>query len=75
MSHCENSVHKASCGEMFSLSSSYTPGFWILGNFGYMEFSVELIMWAKWKLLTLFSTLRTLDNGIFCSKMCCCVKN
>lgn len=46
----------------------------LLGNFGYMESSVELITWAKWKLLTLLSTLRPQDNSIFHKKMCCCVK-
>lgn len=60
---------------MLSLTSSYTLGIWVLGNFGFMESSVELTVWAKWKLLTVFSTLRPLDNSIFHSKMCCCVKH
>lgn len=37
-------AHKATCGELLSLSSFSTLSFWILGNFGYMEFSAELIM-------------------------------
>lgn len=52
----------------------FTLGFWVLSNFAYLEFSLELIMWAKWKLLTLPSMLRPTDNCIFHSKMWCCVK-
>lgn len=70
MSYHENFfAQKATCEEFLSLSLSYTLGFWVLGDFAHMEFSIKLTMWAKWKLLTLLSTLRPLDNSNFHSKM------
>lgn len=46
----------------------------LLSDFAYMEFSMELIMWSKLKLLTLLFAFRPLNNGIFHSEMWCWVK-